>query len=197
MLFADSLIYGNLITLDPDSPAAEAMAVKVEDKAAVRARKSAERQARRSRLEDIPDEIPQSPHSIEQARRLSRTASEEFHVSLNREVLTVNGVPFVYSIEGETYASIAATNNLFVREILAINDLPKEERLLPGTVVYIQPKKTQAEKGLDKYIVEKDGEILRDICQRFAVRQKSIEKLNGFTMGHVLREGDTIILRKQ
>ena len=28
MLFADSLIYGNLITLDPDSPAAEAMAVK-------------------------------------------------------------------------------------------------------------------------------------------------------------------------
>ena len=176
---------------------AEAKAAKVEDKAAVRARKSAERQARRSRLEDIPDEIPQSPHSIEQARRLSRSASEEFHVSLNREVLTVNGVPFVYSIEGETYASIAASNNLFVKEILVINDLPKEERLLPGTVVYIQPKKTQAEKGLDKYIVEKDGEILRDICQRFAVRQKSIEKLNGFTSGHVLREGDTIILRKQ
>lgn len=28
MLFADSLIYGNLITLDPDSPSAKAMAVK-------------------------------------------------------------------------------------------------------------------------------------------------------------------------
>lgn len=176
---------------------AAAKAAKVEDKAAERARKSAERKARKSRLEDIPDEIPQSPHSIEQARKLSRTASEEFHFSLSREVLTLNGVPFVYSFEGETYSSIAAANNLFAKEILAINDLSKDERLLPGTVVFLQIKKTQAEKGLEKYIVESDGESLRDICQRFAVRQKSIEKLNGFRAGHVLREGDTILLRKQ
>ena len=57
-------------------------------------------------------------------------------------------------------------------------------------------KKKQAEKGLDKYIVEKDGENLRDICQRFAVRMSSIQKLNAFSSGHTLREGDTIILRK-
>ena len=186
-----------------DKPAAkaeskvESKAQKAEDKAAERARKSAERKARKSRFDGIPDEIPQSPNSIEQARKFTRTASEEFHFSLSREVLTMNGVPFVYSIEGETYASIAASNNLFPKEILAINDLSKDERLLPGTVVYLQIKKNQAEKGLDKYIVEEDGESLRDICQRFAVRKKSIEKLNGFSAGHVLREGDTIILRKQ
>lgn len=176
---------------------AESKAQKAEDKAAERARKSAERKARKSRSDDIPDEIPQSPNSIEQARKFTRSASEEFHFSLSREVLTMNGVPFVYSIEGETYASIAESNNLFPKEILAINDLNKDERLLPGTVVYLQIKKKQAEKGLDKYIVEEDGESLRDICQRFAVRKKSIEKLNGFSAGHVLREGDTIILRKQ
>ncbi|MDO5443608.1 MAG: glucosaminidase domain-containing protein [Bacteroidia bacterium] len=169
---------------------------KSEDKAPARDRK-AERKARKVQTEVIPDEIPQSPNTIEQARQLTRTASEEFRFSLSREVLTINGVPFVYSIEGETYESIAASNNLFPKEILAINDLKKDQRLLPGTVVYLQIKKKQAEKGLDKYIVEEDGESLRDICQRFAVRQKSIEKLNGFSAGHVLREGDTIILRKQ
>lgn len=152
---------------------------------------------RKSKSKAVPDEIPMSPNSIEQVRQVSRKAAEEFHFSLSREIYTLNGVPFVYSIEGETYESIATANNLFQKEILAINDLSSERRLLPGTVVFLQRKKTQAEKGLDKYIVEEDGESLRDICQRFAVRQKSIEKYNGFAAGHTLREGDTIKLRKK
>ncbi|MBQ4168683.1 MAG: LysM peptidoglycan-binding domain-containing protein [Bacteroidales bacterium] len=45
-------------------------------------------------------------------------------------------------------------------------------------------------------MVETDGENLWDICQRFAVQQKEIEKLNGFDKKHVLREGDMILLRK-
>ena len=174
---------------------------RVEDKARKQAEKKAEKQAekrvRKSRKEVIPDEIPMSPNSIEQVRQVSRTAAEEFRFSLSREIFMLNGVPFVYSFEGETYASIAAANNLFLKEILAINDLSSEQRLLPGTVVFLQMKKTQAEKGLDKYIVENDGEDLRDICQRFGVRRKSIEKYNGFSAGHVLREGDTIKLRKK
>lgn len=181
---------------DKSEAKSAAKAAKAEDRAAERARKAAERKARKSRLEDIPDEIPMSPNSIEQARKFSGKASEEFHFSLSRQIFVINGVPFVYSIEGETYASIAESNGLFAKEILAINDLVKDERLLPGTVVFLQAKKKQAEKGLDKYIVEEDGTSLRDICQRFAVRQKSVEKLNGFSAGHTLREGDTVLLRK-
>ena len=127
---------------------------------------------------------------------IAKDAAEEFHFSLTRPVYTRNGVPFVYSVEGESYSSIASSYNLFPKEILNINDLSSEQRLLPGTVVYLQAKKKQAEKGLDKYIVEEDGENLRDICQRFAVRMSAVNKLNGFNAGHVLREGDTIILRK-
>ena len=169
----------------------------VEKQAEKQAAKQAEKRSRKARHEVIPDEIPMSPNSIEQVRQVSRTAAEEFHFSLSREIFMLNGVPFVYSFEGETYASIAAANNLFPKEILAINDLSSDRRLLPGTVVFLQMKKTQAEKGLDKYIVEEDGENLRDICQRFGVRMKSIEKYNGFSAGHVLREGDTIKLRKK
>ena len=178
------------------STARESRAARAEERAAA---KEARRQARRERLaaeEVIPDEIPESPNAIEQAVPVSAAAAEVFHFSLTRPVYTRNGVPFIYSIEGETYSSIASSYNLFPKEILNINDLSSETRLLPGTVVYLQQKKTQAEKGLDKYIVEEDGENLRDICQRFAVRLSSINKLNGFTAGHTLREGDTIILRK-
>lgn len=167
-----------------------------QSKAEARAARKAARRERLAAAEVIPDEIPEAPHALEEPVPVSPSAAEVFHFSLSRPVYTKNGVPFVYSIEGETYESIAAAYNLFLKEILAINDLESDRRLVPGTVVYVQPKKKQAEKGLDKYIVESDGEDLRDICQRFAVRMSSVQKMNGFGAGHVLREGDTVVLRK-
>ena len=157
-----------------------------------------ERKPRKSsrKSESVPDVIPESPHSIEEARPVSRQAAEEFHFSLARQVYQTNGVPFVYAIEGETYESLARANNLFFKEILAFNDLSSNARLLPGTVVFLQKKKSQAPKGMDKYIVEADGEDLRDICQTYGVSLKAINKLNSFSAGHKLREGDTILLRK-
>ena len=73
--------------------------------------------------------------------------------------------------------------------------MSRSEELLPGTVVYLQAKKNQTGKGLDKYIVGEDGESLRDICQRFAVKMSSVMKMNGFPDGYVPREGDTVVLR--
>jgi len=169
---------------------------RAEERAAAREARRAARRERIAAAEVIPDEIPEAPNALEEAVLVTSAAAEEFHFSLTRPVYTKNGVPFIYSVEGESYASIASSYNLFPKEILKINDLSSDQRLLPGTVVYLQMKKTQAEKGLDKYIVEEDGENLRDICQRFAVRMSSVNKLNGFTAGHALREGDTIILRK-
>lgn len=144
----------------------------------------------------VEDVIPDSPLRMEAARMVTREASEEFHFSLSRPVYTMNGVPFVYSVEGESYSSIAASFNLFAKEILKINDLVEEQRLDPGTIVYVQQKKNLAQKGLDKYIVESDGESLRDICQRFGVKMSSVNRMNDFKDGHQLRSGDTVILRK-
>ena len=121
---------------------------------------------------------------------------EEFHFQMGRKIYKQNGVPFIYAMEDESYRIIAEENNIILRQLLRYNDLDAERTLLPGTVVYLQAKKNQTRKGLDKYIVEQDGESLRDICQRFGVKQKSIEKINGFSASHHLREGDTILLRK-
>ena len=175
---------------------AAAKAAKASKAEEARAARKAARRERLAAMEVIPDEIPEAPNALEEAVLVTPAAAEEFHFSLTRPIYTRNGVPFVYSVEGESYSSIAVSYNLFPKEILNINDLTSETMLLPGTVVYIQQKKNQAEKGLDKYIVEADGENLRDICQRFAVRMSSVCKMNGFSAGHALREGDTIILRK-
>lgn len=140
--------------------------------------------------------IPESPSALEEAVKYENKSAETLHFSLSRQVFEKNGVPFVLSEEGDTYSSLAESNNLFITEILKYNDLSITKPLEPGTVVYLQAKKNQSRKGLDKYIVEKEGENLRDICQEYAVKEKSIMKLNGFSAGHVLRPGDTILLRK-
>lgn len=166
-------------------------------KSAKKESKSAKKAREKTLDEEIPDAIPESPLSIEEAHPLQGKASEQFRFSLTRQMLSKNGVPFVYALDGETYSSIASANDLFLKELLKYNDAPANRALHPGEIVYLQPKKSQTGRGLDKYIVEEDGESLRDICQRFAVKQASIEKLNAFEKGHTLREGDTILLRKR
>lgn len=140
--------------------------------------------------------LPQSPARIEQAKPLTQKQRETFSFALTRQMYSMNGVPFIYAAEGETYASIAARYNLFQREILKFNDLSKAETLYPGTIVYLQKKKKQAADGMDKYIVEGSNENLRDISQRFAVRLSRLCKMNGCSEDRRLFDGDVIILRK-
>ena len=165
------------------------------DKAARKVKVKKVRKRARAAKSEAPavEEIPESPTVMEEPRP---AANEEFSFPLARKVYTQNGVPFVYAERGDTYASLAASYNLFPKEILRFNDLEVSEELLPGTMVYLQAKKKQTRRGLDKYIVEEDGESLRDICQHFGVRQSAIVKLNVFSSTHRLREGDTILLRK-
>ena len=137
--------------------------------------------------------VPLPPHKIEAP--VLAMADEVFNFPLTRELYSINGVPFVYALEGETYKSLAKYYHLFHKEILSFNDLKKDQTLLPGTVVYLSFKKNHTQAGLDKYIVEEDGEDFHAICQRFAVKEKSILKLNGLKKAPVLREGDELKLR--
>lgn len=162
---------------------------------ASKAEKRASRKVRAETDEVIPDRIPDSPLSIEEPKKLDKSQLEEFRFSLSREMYSRNGVPYVKSIDGETYSSIALQNGLFLKEILKFNDLKADEALLPGTIVYLQAKKRQSEKGLDKFIVDDDSQTLRDICQRFGVKMSSVCKMNGFDSHYQPGEGDTIVLR--
>lgn len=142
----------------------------------------------------VEPQVPASPTVIEQVQPLSPRQRETFSFALSRQMYSLNGVPFVYASEGETYASIAKANRLFLKEILKFNDLKEEKDLVPGTVVYLQKKKKKAAAGLEKYVVE-GSQDLRSISQRFAVRLDKLCKLNDIAPDHVLRDGDVLYLR--
>lgn len=146
-------------------------------------------------VKESVSEIPVAPSQIENSYRMTDEQRADFHFSMSREVFMKNGVPFVTASEGDSYGSIAAANRLFLREILKFNDQDREKVLSPGTVVYLQPKKKQAVKGLEKHVVEA-GESMWSISQRYGVRLKSLYKMNGMTDMDVPGEGDIIKLRK-
>lgn len=114
--------------------------------------------------------------------------------NLAREMYSQNGVPFVYSCEGETYSEIARQYNLFLNEILRYNDVVYDGELPYGTVVYLQAKKSKAAKGYDEYFVE-EGMGMWEISQKYGVKEKKLRKLNGFAEDYQPNVGDVIVLR--
>ena len=140
--------------------------------------------------------IPESPHSIEEPKRLTREdLGEKFTFSLSRKIYSINGVKFIYANEGETYSSIADKYDLFPKEILRFNDTGSDRSLMTGEVVYIQAKKARAAKGMDKYISDEGGETMRELSQRFGLKLKNLCKMNGRGTGYVSQPGDEFVLR--
>lgn len=142
--------------------------------------------------------IPESPSKIEVVKKIEPGPKGEFRFSLSRQMYSMNGVPFVYSAKGESYASIARIFGLFQKEILKFNDIwhdvDVDMELPVGTLVYVQKKKNEAAKGLEKHVIE-SGDSMWQISQRYGVRMTKLYKLNGLNGSYIPREGDIIFLR--
>ena len=150
------------------------------------------------RFDKETSDIPEPPSAIEQPVVASRSESREvIRFSMTRSIFEINGLSCVYAVEGDTYASLAAANDLFESEILRFNDRLKAVDLKPGEIVYLQAKKNQAAPGVPKYIAGPDGASLRDIAQRFGVRLAAICRYNGLPGDCIPLEGDTILLRRK
>ncbi|MFW5792924.1 MAG: glucosaminidase domain-containing protein [Bacteroidota bacterium] len=113
-------------------------------------------------------------------------------VALNREVLMNNRIRYVIALRGDTPESIAKEFEMREWQIYKYNDLERTEALVPGQIVYLQPKRRRAE--VKEYIV-KPGETVLDISQKFGVKTKSIYRRNDLEKGSEPNPGDTLILR--
>ena len=169
---------------------------RAQKKALKQAEKEARKLARQQKEAPQEDEIPESPLSIEKPKKYEADADETFRFNMYRQMFSRNGVPYINALEGETIESIAEEYDLFPKEICKFNDLPQGAQIQTGDIVYLQSKKKQGARNLNKYIVDKDGESLWMISQRFGVRLKEILKMNGLSADYRTKEGDVILLRK-
>lgn len=189
-------LYAAAETLTSGTPAAK-KEIKQESKKERRraARKQKKAAVKGEGYEEI--KLPEPPAVLEAPKPATR---EEIHsrtsFSLSRPMFTQNGALFVTAVEGETYASLAKSFNLFEKEILRFNDLSKTQPLAPGERVYIEAKRSQTRRGVESHVVEA-GETMRSIAQDFGIKEQSLRKLNGFSEDEEPEEGDQLRLRKR
>ena len=142
--------------------------------------------------------VPEKPAEVEQPIIVKPSrVQEEYRFSLSRDIYEINGVPCIYALEGDDYATLAAANGLFLRELLSFNDLRKAIELHPGDIVYLKAKKNQGARGVEKYVFGENPETLWQVSQRFGVKLSSIRRLNKLSVDYVPMEGDTVVLRRR
>lgn len=144
---------------------------------------------------------PLPPSELERPTLVKGDRYPEFAFSLTRKLYTQNRVPFIYSVEGETYRSIASRYGLFVRELMRFNDAmemfyngQEDEPLMPGTVIYLQKKRNKAARKIEKHVSE-GQETLRDVAQRYGVKMRRLQKMNDLDENETLHSGQMIRLR--
>ncbi len=116
-----------------------------------------------------------------------------YTISLQRDVLSINGVACIISNGYETYSMLAKEYDLFKNELLRFNDLKKECDIPAGTVIFLEKKHKRSDPNLKMHVVE-EGESLYELSQRYGVQLKYLYKYNELHKGDRLVAGSIIKL---
>lgn len=106
-----------------------------------------------------------------------------------------NRIQYVLVEDGDTYESLAEAFDLLSWEIFRYNDLPDDAILVPGQLVYLQPKRNKAEPGNEFHIM-KEGETMYTISQLYGIKLKTLYEKNGLVPGRKPDVGTELWLRR-
>jgi hypothetical protein len=111
---------------------------------------------------------------------------------LDRQVYKNNGVKCIIAREGDNFYNIASEFGIYHRQIYTYNELGTKDSIIPGEVIYIEPKKKKGSQESHKVF---DGESLRDVSQRYGIKLKDLQKINILAENDQLTAGQVIKLR--
>ena len=140
--------------------------------------------------------LPPTPMEAEASLAFKPLPGHKLYTaSLSREIRTTNGVAWIQAREGDTFTQLAREYNLFKRAIRRFNDVDRDRPLRAGETVYLEAKKNQSEPHLDTHVVE-EGETMRGLAQRYAVKMKKLYQYNDMPAGTEPEPGTILKLRK-
>ncbi len=113
----------------------------------------------------------------------------------SRSVMERNRVKYVLSRPGDTFESITNEFGRLSWEIPQYNDIKTADTVVPGQVIFIQPKRNKAEVGKNVHIV-KQGETMYTISQLYAIKLSRLYTMNQMNPGTMPSVGSALQLRK-
>ena len=124
---------------------------------------------------------------------------DNYRVTINAHngynVYATNGVHYVLAKEGDTFENIGKKFRISARNLRKFNDLKdKKAQPMPHEVVYIERKKKRWEGNAHTHIC-RQGETAYAVGQSYAIRTRSIEKLNKLRKDEELAAGREIRIK--
>lgn len=114
--------------------------------------------------------------------------------AFKRQVYKTHGLIYVLAGDSDSFEQVAVDMGFNVKKLLKYNEVPKDYPLRRGDIIFLQKKKSKADKPNYEHVVE-IGESMHDISQRYGMRLKNLYKLNKKSEDYVPIEGDVLRLR--
>ena len=113
---------------------------------------------------------------------------------LLRDIYKTYNLIYVLAKEGDSFGQISGDTGFKVKDLIKYNEVPEDFPLRKGDIVYLQKKKSKADKPHFEHLV-KIGESMHSISQRYGIQLKSLYKMNKKNPDYVPTEGDVLRLR--
>ncbi|MFZ5940254.1 MAG: glucosaminidase domain-containing protein [Bacteroidota bacterium] len=127
-------------------------------------------------------------------QRAGRSSHKAGFTESGREVLVNNQVEYIIARTGDTPQTLRDEMKLYPNEIYRYNELSRDDNITPGDYIYLQPKRNKAAAGFEVHRVQ-EGESMRSISQKYAIRLDKLLERNQMIEGEEPRPGDEIYLR--
>lgn len=116
---------------------------------------------------------------------------EDLVDKLPNNIFIFNNVKTVLVHKGQNLEDISNMYQVPVKKLIKYNDLDEDEELKVGARLYLQPKRG---KGADKLHTVKEGETMKSISQKQAIKLTKLYKKNHMIPGEEPAVGTTLCL---
>jgi LysM repeat protein len=147
---------------------------------------------------NAPTQSAQTPSGSKSPTSKTAGAWDDFaSFNINRHPVKQNNrTGYITVKEGDSYTSLSAELDMMPWQLPKYNEAKATDELREGQIVYLQPKRRKAEKGKETHTVC-EGETIRDVSQKYAVKSSRLYVLNRMEEGTQPKAGDVLNLRKK
>jgi LysM repeat protein len=105
-----------------------------------------------------------------------------------------NRIQYIIVKDGDAREKLENEFQLLKWELAKYNELKGDFSIVPGQILYLQPKREKAEPGKD-YYTSAEGDTMYFISQKFGIKLKSLYEMNRMEEGAEPEAGEKIWLR--
>jgi hypothetical protein len=139
---------------------------------------------------------PQSLKKRKNNQELADIDKQGFQITEpHRRILVRNRINYILAKEGDTYQTITEEMEMMPFELARYNEFPRDSKIAPGQLIYLQPKRRRASAEFKYHTVE-EGENMYHISQMYGIKLKHLYRMNMMNEGDEPEEGVILNLRK-